>query len=115
MADGTRMILGVVTDTCEAHGMKAVCLSDGCSHNSDGCRVTPLSIQCGNPMYALSKKICNGKSPTYCPSMDGMFSDHKSNFYTGMGSCGTLSGRWCAPGKDNVSSVAKPLYAYCVM
>ena len=50
VAYGTRMNHGVVTATCEAHGMKAVCLSDsGCIHNSDGCRVTPLSKYCNAP------------------------------------------------------------------
>ena len=114
VADGTRMNLGVVTDTCEAHDMKAVCLYDsGCNRNSAGCRVTPLSKHCGEPMYGLSKKICNGKTPRQCPSMDGMFSDHSSSYRSV--ACGTISGKWCAPGKDFVSSEAKPLYAYCVM
>merc|ERR1711983_533348 len=45
VAYGTRMNLGVVTDTCESHGMKSVCFKSGCSYNSDGCRVTPLSTE----------------------------------------------------------------------
>jgi len=114
VAHGTRMNVGVVTETCEAHGMKSVCLQAGCKHNSDGCRVTPLSIQCANPMIGLSIKICDGKTPRSCPSMDGMFPDHKGTYY-GQGACGTLSGKWCAAGRDAVSSEAKQLYAYCVL
>ena len=64
-------------------------------------------------MAGLSKKICNGKYPRDCPSMDGMFSDHKS--LAVMGACGTLSGYWCASGKAHVSFESKQLYAYCVM
>ena len=115
VAYGTRMNLGVVTETCESQGMKSVCLQSGCRHNSDGCRETRLSTYCGWPMKGLSRKICNGKTPNACPSMDGMFTDHKSSYDIGGGACGTMSGSWCASGKDFVSSEAKPLYAYCVL
>merc|ERR1712098_412101 len=99
VAYGTRMDLGVVTDTCEAHGMKSVCFKSGCVHNSDGCRVTPLSTECANAMNGLSNKICSGKYPRECPSMDGMFTDHKSSYRVGNGgACGTISGRWCVAG-----------------
>ena len=62
VAEGTRMIAGKVTETCEAAGMEAVCAGgpgrDGCSpillgfpyKKDNKCTITPLETSCIIPM-----------------------------------------------------------------
>jgi len=123
VAPETRMNIGVVTATCQAQGMKSLCLKDGCIYNTPHCRDTPLSDNCNIPMRGLSRKICNTNDPRYCSSMDGLFTDHLSTLHAGtkgQGACGYVStdpARWknqCVSGDGYVSSKTKPLYAYCV-
>ena len=132
VAYGTRMNLGVVTDTCEAQGMKSVCFKSGCRHNSDGCRVTPLSTNCNVPLVGLAQTLCADRwmgtgrwRPWYCPNVDGIFTDHLSTLRygtKGQGACGynyevNRGCRYncCLSGDDYVSSETAPLYAYCVL
>ena len=117
------MNIGVVTSICKAQGMSSVCLKSGCVYNSPGCRLTPLSTSCiWDPMGGLSEKICKTNNVAWCPTMDGMFTDHLGTFLMNTkihGACGFVSTdpyqTWCAHGDNYVSSEAKPLYAYCVL
>ena len=63
--------------------MKAVCSGpdQSCKYNYPGkCVETPLSKNCNNPMYPLSKILCNGKKPRNCDQLEGVFS-FMNNWY----------------------------------
>jgi len=111
--DGTRILEGVVADTCDAAGMRAVCGGDSsCKYSSARCQVVDLeaAYSC-QIMLGLSKKLCGGKRPKECPQMDGLF-----NYMNGYsrGECGVADGSWCANGEDYASGNGKTYYAYCV-
>jgi len=113
IADGTTIVEGAVADTCEAAGMRAVCPGD-CPGSSARCEVVDFEVgDCYNPMYGLSKKLCNGGQPRYCPQMDGLFNVSLLKRHNG-GECGIVSGNWCANGNDYRSGNGKTYYAYCV-
>ena len=106
------MVNGTVTDTCERIGMKAVCDGPpGCKYKSPHCSVTPLSLDCGNAMYPISKLICNGETPYKCQVLDGVFGD-MHNYYGS--ELGYVDGKG-AMGKDFVSKKENPYFAYCVL
>jgi len=112
---GTRLIEGAVADTCDAAGMKSVCLGQsGCQYNSARCQVTPMSTisNCGNPMRGLSMKICGHTSTWRCSLIDGMFTYMKS--WSG-GEYGFVDGVGGKQGKDLVSTSGTIYYAYCVV
>merc|ERR1712042_381651 len=110
---GTRMNVGVVTATCKAQGMSSVCLSSGCKYNSPGCKLTPLSTSCDNPMVGLMYKICGSEGWVFdCSSMDGLFTDTLNLMRTGnpqitlRGACGSVPSvppvpLYCAHGDDH--------------
>ena len=102
-------------DTCELHGMRAVCFgSSGCKFNSGRCKETslkPKSCGTGN-VNALSKIICDGKSAENCPQLEGMFA-YMYNY--GNSECGVAKGSHCVSGKDFVSSPETPYHAFCVL
>merc|ERR1711892_691723 len=108
VADGTTMIEGAVADTCDAAGMRAVCIGDSsCSYSSARCQVVDFEVavnRCGNAMYGLSKKLCSGKYPRDCPQMDGLFNYMKGYPY---GDVGVVSGTWYAIGNDHTSGNGK--------
>ena len=124
VSNGTRLVEGVVADTCEEVGMKAVCSGpSGCKYSSNRCLVTPLSTNCNNPMYPLSKLLCSGSKPRNCPQFEGVFS-YMSGWYGG--ECGRVGYDWCANGEDFVAGTldtspgrtqgqAEVYYAYCVL
>ena len=126
------MNIGVVTAICKAQGMSSVCLASGCVFNSPGCRVTPLSTNCNVPLVGLAQTLCADRwmgtgrwRPWYCPSVDGIFTDHLSTLQygtKGQGACGYnyeanrgCRYKCCLSGDDYVSSETKPFYAYCVL
>jgi len=102
VSNGTRLLGGKVSETCEEVGMKAVCSGgESCKYtNLDKCVVTPLSTDCNNPMYPLSKLLCNGEKPRKCDEFEGVFS-FMHNWYGG--ECGRVGYDWCANGDDFVA------------
>merc|ERR1711892_763091 len=105
IADGTTLVEGAVADTCDAAGMRAVCVGDSsCERSSARCQVVDFEVavhRCGNAMWGLSKKLCSGKYPRDCPQMDGLFNYMKG--YSDYGDVGVVSGKWYALGKDYTS------------
>ena len=124
VSTGTLLAEGIVADTCEEVGMKAVCSGpSGCKYSSNRCLVTPLSTNCNNPMYPLSKLLCSGSKPRNCPQFEGVFS-YMCGWYGG--ECGRVGYDWCANGEDFVAGTldtspgrtqgqAEVYYAYCVL
>jgi len=105
--DGTHLAEGTVPFICEKVGMKAVCngADPECSNlkfESDlkNCTVTPLTSPCQEPMYALSKILCDVESPKKCSQLDGVFM--YTNGWAG-GECGAVDGKWCAVGNWHTS------------
>ena len=120
--NGTRLTEGQVSNTCEGVGMRAVCSGDtNCKYSSNRCLVTPLSTNCNNPMYPLSKILCSGSKPRNCDQFEGVFS-YMSGWYGG--ECGRVGYDWCANGDDFVAGTVETspgrvqkkveaYYAYC--
>jgi len=125
VARGTRLTEGKVAETCDSVGMKAICSGPSSCKYSDTskCIITPLSTNCNNPMYPLSKVICSGSKPRNCPQFEGVFS-YMKNWYGG--ECGRVGSDWCANGDDFVAGTteaspgqeeqlpeAETFYGYC--
>jgi len=113
VAKGTTLKEGVVANTCEAVGMRAVCSGDSsCSYYSSRCQVVDFESQyCTYPMWGLAKKICGGnKRPNECPEMNGLF-NYMKNW---AGECGVVNGTWCARGDRTTPENPPVYYAYCV-
>jgi len=116
VAEGTTLTEGVVPDTCDAVGMKAVCTGDSsCRYYSARCQVVDLedfTSSCGNPMWGLAKKLCGGNTmPRNCPEMNGLFNYMKD--WAGS-ECGVVNGTWCVSGKNYTPDNPPYYYAYCV-
>jgi len=116
VAKGTTLTGGVVADTCDAVGMRAVCNGDtSCPNYSERCQVVDLEVftsSCGNPMWGLAKKVCGGDTnPRNCPEMNGLFNYLKDWFG---GECGVVNGIWCAQGNNFTPGNPPVYYAYCV-
>ena len=62
--------------------------------------MTPLSTNCNNPMYPLSKLLCYGSKPRNCDQFEGVFS-YMKNWHGG--ECGSVGYDWCANGDDFVA------------
>lgn len=120
---GVRLIEGRVADTCDNHSMRAVCSGpSSCKYsNTSRCMVTPLSTNCNNPMFSLSKILCSGQKPRNCAAFEGVFSYMKSWYG---GECGSVGTDWCANGDDYQSGTTQAgpgheleevetYYAYC--
>ena len=108
---GIRIINGVVPDTFEKVGLRAVCAGpDRCGANSKTCLVTPPSSSCGNPMKFLSKFLCNTASPQRCGPMDGLFNFMGGNHKP----CGVVDHKWCHFHINYISGSPKILFAFCV-
>ena len=118
VSNGTRLREGKMADTCEEMAMKAVCSGPSdCKFSSSRCQVTPLSTNCLNPLYPLSKVLCSGSNPPNCPQTEGLFS-FMSNWFGG--ECGRVGKSWCAKGDDfeagaleSSSGKVGLYYAYC--
>jgi len=116
VSNGTSLLDGAVSHTCEKVGMKAVCNGpEGCKYdNKENCVVTPLSSDCGNPMYPLSKILCDGKTPRLCNIFEGVFHYmfNWSNY-----ECGVVDGIWCHQQKYTSGEMRKgrkrTYYGYC--
>ena len=107
---GTRLLEGVVADTCKAAGMEAVCAGpSSCKYTSSRCLVTPLSMDC-SALRPIAGRICHVVDPRQCKEMDGLFSYMNDYYY---GEAGAVGGTWLAGGKSYVSG-EKTFYAYCV-
>lgn len=106
VASGTRLTGGKVALTCDSVGMRAICSGPSSCKYSDTskCIVTPLSTNCNNPMYPLSKVICSGSKPRNCPQFEGVFS-YMKNWYGG--ECGRVGSDWCANGDDFVAGTTE--------
>ena len=104
---------GVVADTCEDVGMRAVCGGNsGCRWSSRRCQIVDFEATvCGYTMYGLAEKVCGKKNPRYCTQLDGLFV--YLNGYFG-GECGVINGRYCANGNRYTSGNPTTYYAYCV-
>merc|ERR1712198_652276 len=103
VSDGTTLVEGTVPKTCEKVGMRAVCNgpATGCVRvDLEKCVVTPLSSPCFNPMYPLSKILCDGKKPHQCSQLEGVFSYMKDYVSS---ECGAVDGNYCARGADFTS------------
>jgi len=116
VAGGTTMRNGVVADTCEAVGMRAVCAGDSsCNFYSERCQLVDFeSSHCIDPMGGLANKLCGEYTgPGGCPEMNGLFI--YSNRW-GPGECGVVNGEWCAEGNHHISVNPSVFvyYAYCV-
>merc|ERR1719244_777781 len=86
VAEGTTLTEGVVADTCDAVGMRAVCAGDSsCRYYSARCQVVDFEPMCGSPMWGLAKKLCGHPNPRNCPEMNGLFNYMRG--YSG-GECG---------------------------
>jgi|ERR1712098_686534 len=115
VAKGVTLNTGVVADTCDAAGMRAVCNGDSSCHNySPRCEVVDLETfpgSCGNPMWGLAKKLCGeDKNARKCPQMNGLF-----NFMPNWsGECGIVDGVWCARGNALTPGNPPVYYAYCI-
>jgi len=116
VAKGTTLTEGVVADTCEAVGMKAVCPGDSsCKYYGARCQEVDFqnaASRCGNAMLGLAKKLCGGATrPNDCPAMDGLF-----NYMNGWshGECGVVNGKWCVAGNSYTSGSPSVYYAYYV-
>ena len=91
--------------------MEAVCSGDEkCKYYSQDCMVTSLSTKCFAPLYSLSKKVCNGRSPKDCPALQGVFSHMKG---LSGGECGVVENTWCAKGKAVTATSPRQYFAYC--
>jgi len=112
VAEGTTLREGVVADTCEAVGMRAVCnAASGCNYHSARCQVVDFEASCGNAMLGLAKKLCGGSTnPRNCPEINGLFNDMKG----WLGECGVVDGSWCVQGRSHTSGNPSVYYAYCV-
>merc|ERR1712179_282729 len=113
VAEGSKLTEGVVADTCEAVGMRAVCAGDyNCRWSSNRCQVVDFEAKiCGYTMYGLAKKVCGKRNPRYCKQLDGLFAHLKG--YNG-GECGIINGQYCVNGKSYTSGNPTLYYAYCV-
>jgi len=117
VSNGTTLVEGTVPYTCEKVGMKAVCNgpATGCVRvDLEKCVVTPLSSPCFNPMYPLSKILCDGKKPHQCSQLEGVFSYMKDY----VSECGAVDGNYCARGADFTSGETikgrkRIYYGYC--
>jgi len=110
--NGSRLLAATIVSTCQAVGMEAVCPGpSSCSYTSRRCVVTPLSLDCNNPMYPLSKQLC-GTTPTSCKSTSGLFSYMYS--WSGGNACGAVGSRWCAYGSKYTSG-SPTYFAYCAV
>jgi len=108
---GTTLTNGKVAETCREVGMEAVCSGDEkCKYYSQDCMVTSLSTKCFAPLYSLSKKVCNGRSPKDCPALQGVFSHMKG---LSGGECGVVENTWCAKGKAVTATSPRQYFAYC--
>ena len=113
---GKKLTEGVVPQTCEAAGMRAVCPGNSnCKYYSSRCDVVPLELnvtKCGSPMRGLARKVCGGSSsPSTCPQLEGLFSYYKG--WSG-GDCGAVNGKACVKGNEYKSGKYNVYYAYCV-
>jgi len=114
VAEGTTLTEGVVADTCDAVGMRAVCAGDSsCKWSSARCQVMNFETSdCGNPMYGLAKKLCGGNTdPRGCPEMNGLFNYMRD----WSGECGVVNGKMCVKGNSYISDELTVYYAYCVL
>ena len=114
-ANGTTLIDGSVSKTCQKVNMTAVCnggFDSTCPGNSYSCMTTDLSIDCGNSvMDELSTHICNENDPRNCKEIEGVFSYKKGWFG---GECGVVNGSYCALGTNHVSGDPVVYHALCV-
>merc|ERR1711970_101207 len=113
VAEGSKLTEGVVADTCEAVGMRAVCAGNyNCRWSSNRCQVVDFEAKiCGYTMYGLAKKVCGKRNPRYCKQLDGLFANMKG--FKG-GECGVIDGKYCVDGKSYTSGNPTLYYAYCV-
>jgi len=115
VAKGAPLLEGVVADTCDAVGMRAVCTGDSsCRWSSSRCVAVEFeSEDCGVPMKGLAKKVCgdNTTTPRDCKELNGLFNYIKN--WSG-GECGVVNGAYCAQGKDYTPANPPVYYAYCV-
>jgi len=114
VAEGTTLTEGVVADTCDAVGMKAVCNGDSsCRFSSARCQVVDFEASgCGDAMWGLAKKICGGNTwPSECPQLNYLFNYMK---YWYGGEYGVANGTWGASGNMHTSGNPSVYYAYCV-
>jgi len=117
VSNGTSLLEGTVPYTCEKVGMKAVCSGpEGCMYNNkETCVVTPLSSDCYNPLYPLSKTLCDGKSPSRCKTIEGVF-NYMFNWLNH--ECGLVDGSLCNTQKTYTSGEMRKgrkrtYYGYC--
>jgi len=122
VSNGTTLVEGTVPYTCEKVGMKAVCSGpEGCKrNNNENCVITPLSFDCYNPMYPLSKILCDGRTPRKCEQLEGVFNYmyKRKNGGIYMGECGAVDGSWCVDGNNYTSGEMRKrrkqiYYGYC--
>lgn len=72
VAKGTTLTEGVVADTCEVVGMKAVCPGDSsCKYYGARCQEVDFqnaASRCGNAMLGLAKALWRSYTPKRLPS-----------------------------------------------
>ena len=114
VASGTRLLEGVVPDTCKEAGMDAVCGGDAsCQFTSNLCMDTPLSSGCSihTLLQPITEQICNVTNPRKCQELERLFV--YANDWS-VGDAGVLGGSYPAQGK-NVVAGDNDTFAYCVV
>ena len=126
---GEKLVEGKVPETCAMAGLQAVCSGpDGCEYtDTEKCLVTPLSTDCGNPMFVshnnhinivihnqtihrrpLSNVLCNKADLTKCGLLEGLFNYMKNWLGSEYGKVGSI-----VIGNNHMAGPDKPLFAYC--
>ena len=114
VASGTRLIEGVVADTCKEAGLDAVCAGDAsCSFTSNRCMDTPLSIGCNQNtlLQPITEQICNVTDPRKCHELDRLFlytNDWVDSEAGVVGPTKPAQGKYYAAGDNDT-------FAYCVV
>ena len=117
VAVGKRLTEGVVADTCEAAGMRAVCAGNSeCQYSNKRCKVVTIEqskvCEANASMTGLAKRVCGeGKLPKDCPELNGLFV--YMHGWEG-GECGVVDGQQCVDGSSYISGNPDMYYAYCV-
>jgi len=116
VSNGTKLVEGTVSITCERVGMEAVCTGPaGCQYNSASCVITPMSSICNDPMRPLAEILCDGNFVQKCSIFDGVF----NYMYNWRGSeCGAVDGTSCVTGNGYTSGEMRKgrkriYYGYC--
>ena len=114
VVSGTRLLEGVVPDTCREAGMDAVCPGDAsCMHTSNRCMDTPFSIACSlhTLLQPITQQICNVTDPRKCQELERLFVYGKD--WSG-GEAGVVGGSYPAGGKVQLAG-DNDTFAYCVV